>query len=369
MNGSPRCRGLQLKGWICFVICVLLGALTALITAWVVSGARPPLHEAVKHGDLPAVRAAIELGVDVNAVDNELTGLESGEPRVQRETALFIAARDGHAQIVRVLLDAGADPNIICSESGTALTIAAARDNRSEIVQMLLKGGADPLLARPLGWNALQWATIKSDYASFLLLLRATQSDSTPPQVRTETIQAAARRHDDLRHRIMKVLKTAESMEPLADAARNGPLARLQGALSRGADPNQRDAGDGWTALHWAAGYEGDASRVRLLLDSGANPNANTTGGYTPLMAAVQVNCLERARLLLNAGADPNAVDEDKRSALHIAAWRGTAEMIESLLTAGADPMLRNRWTQTPLDIAKARKRNLGQDVTAALTP
>lgn len=101
-----------------------------------------------------------------------------------------------------------------------------------------------------------------------------------------------------------------------------------------------------------------------VLLEAGADPNAATRGGFTPLMAAAQSADSGKVTRLLDAGADVDAFDEDHRTALHVAAWRAGPELIEILLEAGADPTIRNRWTQTAPEVAEARKANLEVDVT-----
>ena len=58
------------------------------------------MYWATKHGNVPAVRACLESGVDVNKVLNE-----------DKRTALHVAAQCGHAALVKPLIEAGADVN------------------------------------------------------------------------------------------------------------------------------------------------------------------------------------------------------------------------------------------------------------------
>jgi len=324
------------------------------------------LIAAAESGDLEAVRAALAAGADVDQVHTRVTGWQAGEPKRRVETALFIAAGDGHIEIVRTLLDAGADPDIICTDGGTALIVAAGhRDGRAEIVRLLLDAGADPIAPRMRGRTALEWAIVYGEYESVPIVLSASRAAGLPADVESRLLSRAQYRWDDLQPLVAKLVSIDEAESEIQRAARGGSASVLLTLLEAGADPATRDD-DGWAPLHWAAGMEGDEPRTRVLLDAGADPNAVSDSGFTPLMAATQTGDLARVRMLLEAGAEPNAVDKNGRSALHMAAWRAGEEMIRLLLEAGARPDIRNNSAQTPADVADARRRNLGEDVTSA---
>lgn len=62
---------------------------------------------------------------------------------------------------------------------------------------------------------------------------------------------------------------------------------------------------DGYTALHLACIF-GRIMRAKLLIDRGANVNAKTNSGFTPLHIAIQ-NCLDIVvKHLIEANADVN---------------------------------------------------------------
>ncbi|ULH16287.1 ankyrin repeat domain-containing protein [Deinococcus sp. KNUC1210] len=68
-----------------------------------------------------------------------------------------------------------------------------------------------------------------------------------------------------------------------------------------------------------------------LLLNAGADPNAQQQGGFTPLLSAVQNGNLELLDLLIKRGADVSAVTADGRSALDLAQEGGQVAVIERL--------------------------------------
>lgn len=69
-----------------------------------------------------------------------------------------------------------------------------------------------------------------------------------------------------------------------------------------------------WSALHYAAA-SGSLKAVKILLDAGADINAKSANGTTPLMMAARENKEEVARFLLSKGADPSAVNQSEYNA------------------------------------------------------
>ena len=122
---------------------------------------------------------------------------------------------------------------------------------------------------------------------------------------------------------------------PIMRALRNGDRLAFK-TLARQLPNRGNLRGPGGTTPLMQAVLYGDAQSVRLLLNSGAEPNVRNEAGATPLMWAV--NDLEKTRLLLDRGADVNARSEDSRTALLIAAGRfGSREVVKLLLDRGAD--------------------------------
>ena len=90
----------------------------------------------------------------------------------------------------------------------------------------------------------------------------------------------------------------------LIEAIRKGHPAVVHAFLTKGSDPNARDA-KGGTALHWAAA-KGSAEIVKLLLDAGADASVTDTGGKTPLDLAGEKGGGKVAEMLKGAiGANP----------------------------------------------------------------
>ena len=109
----------------------------------------PSMHWAAVYGNLPAVRAHLESGEDVNRRDPE-----------RGRTALHHAAYLDKPVTLKALIEAGADVNAQDSECTTSLSFATQEDNPM-IVMELIKAGADVNLARHAGYTpllmAVQW--------------------------------------------------------------------------------------------------------------------------------------------------------------------------------------------------------------------
>jgi ankyrin repeat protein len=133
---------------------------------------------------------------------------------------------------------------------------------------------------------------------------------------------------------------------PLIYAAGFGSPEALRVLFDLGVAVNDRNAFDA-TALIWAAG---NPAKARLLLAHGADVNAATRQGRTPLMIAAACNgCSEVVRQLLSMGADPKATDVGGSTPLEIAAGAGDAESVRLLLAAGASASAASKAGYTPL--------------------
>ena len=97
---------------------------------WVPSIHVVPMYWAVRYGNVPAVKALLKSGLDVN---------KGVPPNVG--TPLFYAAFRGHVSIVALLLDAGANAQDISNWRHTPLEVARARGHK-EVVELLKAAGA-----------------------------------------------------------------------------------------------------------------------------------------------------------------------------------------------------------------------------------
>ena len=204
------------------VIAIISGTLMSL-NLFPQETAEDPLYSATIKADTVAVKKALAEGADINRQsDNGYTALM---------WACSWASRPGYFDVAKHLIKAGADVNISANDGSTALLEAA--EGSREISLMLMDKGADITARRDDGRGIFTSTT-------FGILMGKVDLD----------------------------------------------FAEL--ILSKGADVNEAaTSGDvaGWTAIHYAAS-NGNAELLKFLIKNGANVNAVTADGKTPLSLA-----------------------------------------------------------------------------------
>ena len=98
---------------------------------------------------LIVVKILIDAGANVNVISDDL-----------RLTPLLAATRNS-TTMVKFLLDAGADVNLICNDHSPLL--AAIKYGFSTTVELLLKSGANPCFRDSKGWTAYTWAKFHNE--------------------------------------------------------------------------------------------------------------------------------------------------------------------------------------------------------------
>jgi hypothetical protein len=133
---------------------------------------------------------------------------------------------------------------------------------------------------------------------------------------------------------VTAVFFVASSIGPMRAVAVSARAAVVESAQpqtrTRAARPGRSDR------ELFRAAQRGDLTRIRELLDSGADVNAALDGDGSPLIAASASGRTSAVRLLLDRGADPNLAVEGDGSALIAAAREGHAEIVTLLLDRGA---------------------------------
>ena len=142
----------------------------------------------------------------------------------------------------------------------------------------------------------------------------------------------------------------------LVDAVQRNDAAAVIAALENGADSNAPSV-DGTTPLHWAV-HNDNLTLVERLIDAGADVDASNDYGSTPLTEAAVVGNAKIVELLVEGGADVNAPGKDGQTPLMILARGSSVAAARVLLEHGADVDAREAWRdQTALIWAAAQNQ------------
>ena len=144
---------------------------------------------------------------------------------------------------------------------------------------------------------------------------------------------------------------------PLMEAASEGHGQVVEELIREGARVNVKNNVQR-TALYYAS-WRGHCSVVKTLCAAGADTNVQDEWGQTPLMWAARMSSDEIVCELIRAGASVNVVTSSKwlsglaagSTALHLAAENNNIKCGVLLVEAGADMTVRNKYSQSPLDL------------------
>lgn len=315
--------------------------------------AREPSHPSIRNrfvmvGYLLARGASYTISVAAAVGDQErieqLLQKDSGLARrlnSLRESPLSYASAHGYLNIVRLLLEHGADPNVPeeGAPNGLALYLACA-GNHLEVARLLLEHGANPNAGLDSCMHCVNITRVYHGEQAGPLeqLVRRHGAYTQPYHMSARQIKQAIRdghevtRHPEFLGNLMaqhnaKLLDLYLDSDPanvvrMADElAVPWSAALVRKLLARGFDPNRPDW-LGRTILH-ACATNGDRSIAAVLLNAGADINAREIEYQgTPLASAVRMCCAaedpdraERGRqmveFLLNRGAATEAPDDE----------------------------------------------------------
>ena len=315
------------------------------------------LHHAAVHGHLLIVRTLtkrIKQPQEIMHCQYELID------------AFHAAAGGGHVEILLFLcshhyVDVN-DKNTKMADGDTALTLAAM-NGHIRAVQTLISMGADVNL-KGAGFNALHIAAMNRNFDMIRIIVETGASLDTTDHYRGEDDvrqrraalhYASAQGHIEATELLLDRgasvdIKDFWGSTPLLMAAKNGDLTTIQLLLKAHASLDVQDQ-SGKTPLLVAAQC-GHHSVVEILLEAGAWLQAKDYGQNTALLLATKARHHLVVEILLKAGASVRAVDSLECSPLHIAAEEGDLTILGALINAQAHINMVDSVGKTPLLIA-----------------
>jgi ankyrin repeat protein len=316
------------------------GADVNILETW---GGTTALMWAVEANHLDTVAMILEQGADVNARSYYIPsatarGYEGATPQPPNRnqepteyangwlTPMMFAAREGHMEMARDLVSAGADLDIVSADGKNALALAIF-NGQYEMASYLIDNGVDVNQAdaqrfTPLFWavdrrnmelatNGLPW-TVTAD--PLPLIEKLLEAGADPNAVVNNTPRA---RNRGASPRIVFA-------STLMRAAFTGDLETSRLLLSYGADPHAKSSDkesmlEAATGLALIPGYQMERPKeerlelVKLMVELGEDVNWADAYGITPLMTAANLGHTEIVEYLVEQGADLGAYDLGKR--------------------------------------------------------
>ncbi|KAK3247941.1 hypothetical protein CYMTET_42571 [Cymbomonas tetramitiformis] len=280
---------------------------------------RTALTVALAFGQETATRALLEAGAGVSAG----TG----------QRPVHAAAEKGMVEMVRELVDKGAEVDAEDAEGRTALTVALAFGQEAA-ARALLEAGAG--VNAGTGRRPLHVAAEKGKVEMLIELAgKGAEVDAEDREGRTALMVALAFGQEGAARALLEAgagVNAGTGQRPLHAAAKKGMEEMVRELVGKGAEVDAED-GEGRTALTVALAF-GQEGAARALLEAGAGVNAGT--GQWPLHAAAKKGMEEMVRVLAVKGAEVDAEDGEGRTALTVALAFGQEAAARALLEAGA---------------------------------
>ena len=279
------------------------------------------------------------------------SGDKSSPPTSNADRLLFLAVRQNNVTQAISALDAGANPNLKIegyalgqSIGRFSLLMIAAQNFEPDIMRLLMDKGAD--------------VNVKDQYGRMAI-------DFLPTKTKVDLIQKMLDKGLNAEGKGRGLVQFSSGNIQISSSGIRpsgfGPTDIIKLLIAHGANVNTKvnsyvngKAGEGVTALMEAAGSN-QIGTVKLLLEDGADPQAMDPDGATALIYAVgESNTIPLLKLLIHHGLNVNAQPKHGENALQTAADHGYFESVKFLLAHGTHVNAKDDSGKTALKYAKA---------------
>ncbi|KAK5656678.1 hypothetical protein OQA88_4658 [Cercophora sp. LCS_1] len=298
-----------------------------------------PLHVATLKKHPTAVQLLLAHGAEVDRVsDDNITPLYHATPK---------------AELVRALLEAGANPSISNSGGFTCLMYAAWFEENEESLKLLLKYNValEAVFTGESefsGWTALTIAVMRGYTAAVRHLVEAGANVQHVGGDGIPILHHAARSTDISTEKLRILLEfvarlnlnQSDNQGRTALHYTGAPVENLKRLINAGADVNILD-NENQTPLN--SGVI-SLDKIKLLVEAGTNLNIQDSRGRTALSELAEAEDVEAVEFLLKHGADPNILSPAWGGPLHRAARNSQVAMVKLLLE--------NEYTAADINVA-----------------
>ncbi len=306
-----------------------------------------PLIVAASKGQTDLVKFLIEKGADINRANDF------------GNTSLHYAAWASDFEAFKCLFDKGANINVVNSQGQTPLQYSCMGGN-FEIMKYCVSSGMDIKAECDDGSSLIHWAAYGGNLEMFKYLesegldYNIGDKDGSPPIFWA----ASGNRIEIIKYLVEEKNADVNFVDesgtiPLKSAIEGGHFEVANYLLEKGADINYKmEDNVTWLVL---AAQNDNPELVKLLLDKGCKVNVFDDFGNTPLTTAAGHGNLDVVKILVENGAnlEPGLCKRESctnrgQTPLHSASWRQPAIM-ECLIENGADPNVKNLDGNTPM--------------------
>lgn len=342
------------------------------------------LRVAAYSGQLRMVQDLVQdLMIDINKIDD-----------ISGSTALIESCKMDHVDVLRFLLDHGADPNVVDFEGRLALHYAVQAPG-CQCLPVMLRETANIDACERHGNNIWHLAAGKVDIEALQMLKDRARYPGGPAPILKHHVTHTEQKDDksislqDSCDRNGPQRENHDGLTPLHFAINEGSPEAAKLLVAAGADPFIKSEED-LSLLHYAVNHGTNrAVVVDMLIEMGIDPCGSGKSGSTPLHTLMTVDVddpddIETNKLILHTlakgGAKVNQPDAEGRTPFHLlygadmgpvsegASWQEIAS--DSLLNLSADLVTRDQDDQTPIDILiRSWVQEYVPDVHAKLVP
>jgi len=308
------------------------------------------IHIDAEQGNIPGVAHQIASGVDIDSTDN----FYSNTPLM-----CAISSSKATSDMVKFLLDNGADIEVICGEHENNVLSLAVQSGSLDKVRLILDAGANINYQRPNGYHvlidAINGCAISTDreFLSILSLLieRGAELSNVSIYSKSAVSFAAQRgRYDAVKLLLEAGADASDQWAGLMQAIACEDVENVKVLLAQNPDLSARDC---WSRTPWLLSLEvGKLETAKLLLSAGADRSDRGHCGQTPLMYPIENDKTEVLEWLIEQGFDIEATDDFNTTPLILAAECGATDCVRILLENGANPSRINNCSNKAIKLA-----------------